>query len=191
MNEVLFFIFDGMTDYEITFAMHMLATEGHKTIITIAYEDRLVNGRSGAVYKPHRLVSDQKNIEAEGLIICGGWYGDYRDELDVLIQHLNRKQKLTAGICGAGTVMLAKSGVLKNIPYTTPIIAWGSEHAKVFGTGDPFPRVNYVMKPVVHSGSVITGLGHAFIEFTIEILDWFQLFSNAAEKDEFRQIMNG
>lgn len=30
MNKILVFIFDGMTDYEITFITHLLSTSAHK-----------------------------------------------------------------------------------------------------------------------------------------------------------------
>jgi len=160
MNEVLFFIFDNMTDYEITFAMHMLNTEGNKKIITIAYENEMITGRSGALYKPHRLVNDSKNIDADALIICG-----------------------------AGTYMLAKSGVLDKNSYTTPIVDWTEKHHEVFGPVDPFERNNYVNENVVRSGNVITSLGHTFIEFTAEILEWSNLLSNNTEKNDFLDYM--
>ena len=76
MKEILFFIFDNMTDYEIIFAMHMLNTSGKFKVITISYDECDVHGRSGAIYKPHRLVTDINNFNADGLVICGGWYGD-------------------------------------------------------------------------------------------------------------------
>jgi len=189
MNEVLFFIFDNMTDYEITFAMHMLNTEGNKKIITIAYENEMITGRSGALYKPHRLVNDSKNIDADALIICGGWYGDFRQELNDLINTIDKKNGLLGGICGAGTYMLAKSGVLDKNSYTTPIVDWTEKHHEVFGPVDPFERNNYVNENVVRSGNVITSLGHTFIEFTAEILEWSNLLSNNTEKNDFLDYM--
>ena len=40
MSKVLVFIFDGMTDYEITLITHLLGSDAGKEIITIAYEDK-------------------------------------------------------------------------------------------------------------------------------------------------------
>lgn len=110
MSKILLFIFDGMTDYEITFITHLLSADAGKEIITIAYEDKIIKARSGLSYKPEKLVIDVVNEDVEGLIITGGWYGETRPELIELINNLSSKGKLTSAICGAGTVFLAKAG---------------------------------------------------------------------------------
>ena len=189
MKEILFFIFDNMTDYEITFAMHMLNTSGKYKVVTVAYDATDKNSRSGAVYKPHRLVSDVLNKDAAGLVICGGWYGDYRPELNELILHLNESQKLLAGICGAGTFMLAKSGVLSDVKYTTPITTWTEEHETVFCKDDVFNRENYLPVGVVRSGHIITSLGHTFVEFAVEVMDGLEMFEAEKDKQDFLNFM--
>lgn len=186
-QEVLVFLFDQMTDYEITLAMHLLATSLDKRIVTVAYEEKPIHARSGAILMPQRLVSDPKNLEAAGLMITGGWHGDFRTELNTLIHALNSQQKLLAGICGAGTFMLAKSGVLEGIDYTTPITSWEEAQRKVFGDSDPFPRSSYKEVPVVRSGNIITSIGPAFIDFSIEICHWFEPFETVQEKKHFSE----
>lgn len=91
MDKVLIFIFDGMTDYEITFISHLLCADAGKEVITIAYEDKMIKGSSGLIYKPLKLVSDVLNEDVQGLIIPGGWYGDIKPELIKLINNLNLK----------------------------------------------------------------------------------------------------
>lgn len=81
MGKILVFIFDGMTDYEITLIIHLLGADAGKEIIIIAYEDKIIKSRSGLLYKPTKLVSEVLNEEVDGLIIAGGWYGDTRQEL--------------------------------------------------------------------------------------------------------------
>jgi len=76
----LLFIFDGMTDYEVTFITHLLGVDAGKKIISISYENKLIKGASGLTYKSDKLVKDVVNEEVEGLIICGGWYGDVRNK---------------------------------------------------------------------------------------------------------------
>lgn len=185
MGRILVLIFDGMTDYEITFITHLLGADSGKEIITIAYEDKIIKSCSGLLYKPTRLVSSVLNEDVEGLIIPGGWYGDTRLELLQLINNLNFEKKLLAAICGAGTVFLAKAGVLKNVNYTTPIIEWTQKHIEVFGEKDPFPRENFVSDRVVKCENIITAQGIAFIDFAIEICDWFSLFENQEDKNNF------
>ena len=88
MGKVLLFIFDNMTDYEITFIAHLLKADAGKEVITIYYEDKLVKGTSGLLYKPDKLVADVLNDDVEGLIICGGWFGVIREELIELISSI-------------------------------------------------------------------------------------------------------
>lgn len=191
MGKILVFIFEGMTDYEITFITHLLGADAGKEIITIAYEDKIIKSSSGLLYKPTRLVTDVLSEDVEGLIICGGWYGDTRLELIQLMNNLNSKGKLIGAICGAGTVFLAKSGILNNVKYTTPAIEWTKKHIKVFGEKDPFPRENFVQKRVVRDRNIITAQGIAFIDFAIEICDWFNLFENQKDRDNFAKNIKG
>jgi putative intracellular protease/amidase len=191
MSKILVFIFDGMTDYEITFITHLLGADASKEIITIAYEDKMIKGRSGFIYKPSKLVTDVLNEDVEGLVITGGWCGETRPELIELINNLNSKGKLISAICGAGTVFLAKAGVLNNIKYTTPVVEWTQKHIEVFGEKDPFPRENLISKRVVRSGNIITAQGIAFIDFAIEICDWFNLFESQEDRDNFAKNIKG
>ena len=191
MGKILVFIFDEMTDYEITFISHLLGTDAGKEIITIAYEDKMIKGRSGFLYKPSRLVDDVLDEDVEGLIITGGWYGQTKPELMKLINNLNSKGKLISAICGAGTVFLAKAGVLNNVKYTTPIVEWTQKHIEIYGNEDPFPRENFVSERVVRDRNIITAQGIAFIDFAIEICDWFNLFDNQDDKENFSKNIKG
>ena len=180
-----------MTDYEITFISHLLGADAGKEIITIAYEDKMIKGRSGFLYKPSRLVDDVLDEDVEGLIITGGWYGQTKPELMKLINNLNSKGKLISAICGAGTVFLAKAGVLNNVKYTTPIVEWTQKHIEIYGNEDPFPRENFVSERVVRDRNIITAQGIAFIDFAIEICDWFNLFENQDDKENFSKNIKG
>lgn len=191
MSKILVFIFDEMTDYEITFISHLLGADAGKEIVTIAYEDKMIKGRSGFLYKPSRLVDDVLDEEVEGLIITGGWYGQTKPELMKLINNLNSKGKLIGAICGAGTVFLAKAGILNNVKYTTPIVEWTQKHIEIYGNEDPFPRENFVSERVVRDRNIITAQGTAFIDFAIEICDWFNLFENQDDKENFSKNIKG
>ncbi len=79
MNKILVFIFDGMTDYEITFITHLLSADAGEKIITFSYENKIIKGSSGFLYKPLKLIKDVKYEDVEGLIIPGGWYVYSRD----------------------------------------------------------------------------------------------------------------
>jgi putative intracellular protease/amidase len=191
MSKILVFIFDGMTDYEITFITHLLNVDAGKEVITIAYEDKMIKGRSGFLYKPAKIVKEVLGEDIDGLIITGGWYGETRPELIELINNLNSKGKFIGAICGAGTVFLAKSGVLKDVKYTTPVVEWTEKHIEVFGEKDPFPRENFILERVVRDRNIITAQGIAFIDFAIEICDWFNLFESQDDRDNFAENIKG
>lgn len=191
MGKILVFIFDGMTDYEVTFISHLLNSDAGMEVVTVSYEDKIIRGKTGFLYKPLELIENVYIEDIKGIIIPGGWYGDIRPELIELINILNSKGKLIGGICGAGTVILAKAGVLNNVKYTTPVTQWTQKHIEVFGEEDPFPRGNYVSKRVVRDKNIITAQGTAFIDFAIEICDWFNLFENIDEMNDFAKNIKG
>ena len=68
MGKILVFIFEEMTDYEITFITHLLGADANKEVITISYEDRIIKGRSGFLYKASKLVSEVLVESVDGII---------------------------------------------------------------------------------------------------------------------------
>lgn len=62
---------------------------------------------------------------------------------------------------------------------------------RYMGKNDPFPRENFVSERVVRDGNVITAQGTAFIDFAIEICDWFNLFENQEDRDNFEKEIKG
>ena len=190
MGKILVFIYDEMADYEITFITHLLGTSAGKEIVTIAYEDKLIKSKSGIIYKPARLVKDVLGEEVEGLLITGGWNGEIRPELIELIQSINAKGKLLGAIC-AGPRFLAKAGVLDNVRYTTSVVEWTENHVEQFKESDPFPRQNFVSERVVTDGNIVTAKGMAFIDFAIAVCDWFSLFDDEEDKNNFSKAIKG
>ncbi len=190
MEKVLVFIYEEMADFEITFVTHLLGADAGKEIVTIAYEDKLIKSKSGITYKPSRLIKDVLEEEVEGLIIPGGWNGEIRPELIELIQGLNVKGKLLGAIC-AGPRFLAKAGVLDNVKYTTSIAQWTEKHVEQFKENDPFPRENFVFQRVIRDGNIITAQGVAFVDFAIEVCDWFSLFDDEEDKNNFSKDIRG
>ncbi|MGH4123438.1 MAG: DJ-1/PfpI family protein [Clostridium sp.] len=190
MSKILVFIYDEMADFEMTFVTHILGADLGKEIITVAYEDKLIRSKSGIIYKPIKLIKDVLEEEAEGLIIPGGWNGEIRPELIELIQNLNEKGNLLGAICG-GSRFLAKAGVLDNVKYTTSIVDWTETYVQQFMESDPFPRQNFVLGRVIRDGNIITAQGNAFIDFAIEVCDWFGSFEGEEDKNNFAKAIKG
>lgn len=190
MGKILLFIYEDMADFEVTFVTHILGADLGKEIITVGYEDKLIRSKSGVIYKPIKLIKDVLEEEVEGLIIPGGWNGEIRPELIELIRKLHIQKRLLGAIC-AGPRFLAKAGVLDNVKYTTSIVNWTETHAKQFMESDPFPRENFVQDRVIRDGNVVTAQGTAFIDFAIEICDWFGGFEGEEDKRGFVKLIKG
>ena len=168
MGKVLGFILDNFADFELTFVCHLMAFNGGKEVITIAYEKMPITSKGGIKYQPHFTVREAADLEdVEALILPGGWDYEQRTELTHLIQNLHRDKKLLGAIC-AGTKYLARAGIFEDHSYTTP------ERVE-----DPFPGRTFVQRKVVRDGHVITAVANAFVDFAIETCDWFNLFKNS------------
>lgn len=190
MKKIFVFIYDDMADFEITFITHLLGADLGMEIVTISYEDKLIKSKSGVIYKPSKLIKNVLEEDADGLIIPGGWNGEIRPELIELIQNINSKGNLLGAIC-AGPRFLAKAGVLDNVSYTTSIVDWTETHKKDFMEEDPFPRQNFILDRVIRDGNIITAQGTAFIDFAIEIVDWFGGFDDEEDKNAFTKVIKG
>lgn len=190
MEKLYLFIYDGMADYQISFVAHLLSEEVGKELITIAYEDTLIKGKSGILYKPNKTIKEALNEDSSGLIIPGGYNPEMRNELIELIINLNDKGKLLAAICSAPR-LLAKSGILDKVRYTTSALPWTDTLKEKFRENNPFPIHNYICERVVRDGNIITAQGIAFVDFAIEICDWFKIFENFEEKNDFLTVVRG
>ncbi|PWR70256.1 DJ-1/PfpI family protein [Methanospirillum lacunae] len=183
MRKMLVYIADKMADFEISLTCNLLGKYGWE-IIPVAYENAIITASSGLQYVPRFTISEiSQDSDIDGIIIPGGFHFEQREELTNLIQAYYHTGKLTAAIC-AGPQYLARAGLLENTHYTTTMTK--ESHKELFsGSGEfPFPEKTYIEKPVVRDGTVITAKGVAFIDFSIEILDYFKAFTDESEKRE-------
>lgn len=190
MPKILLFLYDDMADFEVTFAVHLLASEKAGKIVPIGYNDT-ARSMSGIEYKVSAAVKEALGYpDVAGLIIPGGYQCDLRKELTALIRRLDGESKLLAAIC-AGPQYLARTGVLAGRAFTTSISEWTEEHAKRYGGPDPFPRETYRDQRVVRDGHIITAVGDAFVDFAMELCDYFHLFKDEEERRQFERDIKG
>lgn len=186
MAKILCFIYDNMADFELTLATHLMSAIG-KEVVTIAYTKQQVTSRPGVQYLPHVTVSEALALEdVEGLIIPGGWNDEQRPELTELIVRLYNSNKLLAAIC-AGPQYLARAGVLDGAKYTTTLSV--EEMAKR-GVADPFPRESFVKNNVVRDKNIVTATGNAFVDFAVELVDYFGPCT-AEQKTTYSRMFKG
>lgn len=184
MKKILCFVYETMADFEITLACHMLGWNPEKELVTIGYEKKPVKAASKIQYLPEITVKEAIKLqEVDALIIPGGFERECRDELIELIKNLNNDKKLICAICAAPE-FLAKAGILDNHLYTTTL---DEDYFKENGITDCFPRENYREEKVVRYENIITAKGKSFVDFGIEILDYYNMFEDAEEKEMISQ----
>ncbi len=190
MNKILVFMYNDMADFEVTYATHLLGHELSMEIVPCAYDMNPVKSKGGMLYLPAIAISEAKAEDYEGFIIPGGWNPVVREEMLQLINSFYDSGKLLAAIC-AGPRFFAKAGILNNVKYTTSIVEWNQIRREQFKEEDPFPRENFINTRVVRDGNVITSKGISFVDFAVELADYFGLFKDEGEKRAFFNTITG
>ncbi|MFX1389841.1 MAG: DJ-1/PfpI family protein [Promethearchaeota archaeon] len=186
MKEVLCFVYDGFADFETVLSCSVINESENYELTYIAYEKRPVKSSGGLTILPDKTISEINNLNnIEGLIIPGGSTRIFKQELNQLIKNLNKENKMLAAIC-AGPEFLAKSDILEGKKYTT---TQEPQNYKDKNEKDPFPRETYIDTRVIRDGNIITAKGYAFIDFSLEIWEWFNLFKSDEEKQEDKKLL--
>jgi putative intracellular protease/amidase len=185
MKKILCFLYDTYVDFEISLPLYYLNEDNRYRVVYISYENAPVSSGAGMRVQPNMTVKDALTLDAiEGLIIPGGPKRQIKNELIDLIIRLNNGGKLLAAICG-GPEFLAKSGVLKSKKFTTTMTL---EEYKQNKEIDPFPRENYIERRMVKDQNVITAKGSGFVDFALEIFEWYNLYDYYTERQECKKI---
>ncbi len=188
MSIILGLIYEDMAAFEVTLLHYLLARFCDKKIVLIAQEMGSVRSKSAMLFEPNITIEEALDLEGvDGLIIPGGWNDNQSPELTTLIKKLNSQNKLLAGIC-RGPSYFARAGILEGVKYTT---TYSPQLAEDLGVVDPFDRSNYQNSFVVKDSNIITSKGTAFIEFSMEICDYFGMFKTEKERVEMTERYRG
>lgn len=185
--KMLFYFFEGIVDFEISFLVALLSTPGWNTeIITVSEDIEPINSAYGVSLIPSKKITEIGDVtEIDGLVISGGVSKKNSHELNDLIRKIISENKLLASIC-FGPMHLARAGVLKNRCYTTTAFP---QVLKDMRLEDPFEdRTGFVDKQLVRDGNIITATASAFIDFSIEVADYIGLLSTEDEKTQIAKL---
>jgi len=181
LKNILCFIYEGFVDFEISLACTEINLSEKYQVIYVAYDKLPIKSSAGITIYPGLTVAEiQSTSDIEGLIIPGGFVRILKPELKELIHKLNNEKKLLAAIC-AGPEFLAKAGILNGKKYTTSM---QPKEYKEKNESDPFPRDTYVEARMVRDENIFTAKGNAFVDFALEVWDWYQLYEYENEKAE-------
>lgn len=188
MKRILGLIYNDMAEFEVILALNMLGYHPSLEVSLVAQTKDPVKSKAGLTYLPDFSVAEALKLDdVEALIIPGGWNEEQSLELSTLISKLNDEEAMLAAIC-LGPAFLACAGVLDDVKYTT---TYSEERVLELGIDDPFNRANFQKQNVVVDGRFITAVGSAFIDFAVEILDYFDMFDDESDKEDFRKIHKG
>ncbi|KKN50265.1 hypothetical protein LCGC14_0634570 [marine sediment metagenome] len=185
MKNILCFVYDSFVDYEISLVCTEINLDENCQVIYISYQNSYVKSSAGLKLKPDKIIAEIESInDFNGLIITGGYNRELKTELEQLMFKLNNEKKLIAAICG-GPEFLAKAGILNGRNYTTSMPPNEYEEQ---GEKDPFPRETFIDSRMVRDDNIITAKGHAFVDFTLEIWEWLDLYENETEREECKRL---
>ncbi|MDF2803251.1 MAG: ThiJ/PfpI domain protein [Anaerocolumna sp.] len=171
-----------MADFEITLLLHRLKNQGAKEIVSIASRIEILTAQSGLSYKPDKLISeitDLTNVEA--LIIPGGPINNQQNDICQLVKDMVKAEKLVGAICFAPQ-FLGRAGILENYNFTTSCSEDTIKHLKV---EDPFYWPSYKEARVVKDRNIITAKGHAFIDFSMAVCGYLNIYESEEQLQEY------
>ena len=184
------FLFDGFSDWEISYATVGITKSRGFRLKTIGFTLEPLTSMGGltvvpdADFRPEADLADIDSSNTAMLILPGGtaWERRQNEAITPLVAHCLLNGIPVAAICGA-TVFLADAGLLNRTAHTSNDVAYLEWMCKAY-TGRPF----YQAEPAVSAGGLITAGATAPVEFAREIFakldieqerdvaDWFGYF---------------
>lgn len=191
MNKrLLVYYYEGMADFEFSAVAIIAGLFLGYRIDSFSKFTGPVKAMTGLVYQPTMEWAELKSSGVgvfDGLIIPGGAKIEFHDDVLELIRGFNGEGKLVAAIC-AGPEFLGKAGILDGRRFTASYTPEEIEEKVQEGV---FPKTGWTSEKVVRDKNVITADGYSFIDFGIEIGDYFHLFKTQEDKENLRKELKG
>lgn len=182
---VLIYIFDGYSDWEISFLAPELKKNSAINLLTVSNHGLPVISSGGFKITPDLSHQDIYTTNLSMLILPGGllWEENYPDKIiiDSIVEKTYKSKKTIAAICGA-TIYLGRKGYLNEIKHTSNDRNYLAALAPGYVGSS-----HYQNELSINSDNIITANGTAPIEFARMVMEelgfgsdyvnkWFQLF---------------
>ncbi len=173
------FVFNGYSDWEPVLAAAALQQFTDFEVIPFSVDGKPVTSAANLRIVPQRSLSQLNPVEAELLILPGGtaWSAGRNREISPFVREMLRLEKVVAAICDA-TLYMASEGFLDNVKHTSNDLGLLKQFVPGYRA-----EVNYLQRPAVADGSVITANGTAGVAFALEIIRRFGLEKDNAQLD--------
>ena len=185
-KSIYVFLFDGYSDWEISYTTPEIINSKEYVIKTFSLDGRNIKSMGGLNVYPDMPLSEIDNGDVAMLILPGGkaWEERTLNEIIPFVKTLRSSDIPVAAICGA-TLFLADIGFLDNIKHTSNAREYLLAMSPAYKGKNLYQEVLAVC-----DDHIITASGIAPIEFAREIFlklalyeppmieKWFQLFKN-------------
>jgi putative intracellular protease/amidase len=182
-------VFDGFADWEPAHALAELRRWGKRTVRTAGFTNEPVISMGGLRVVPDVQLADVRPESVELLILPGGdlWESGLYPQsmLHGLVTALLSEGVPVAGIC-AGTIALARAGVLNDRRHTSNMSGYLEQHAQEYSGADA-----YVDAPAVRDRGLITASGLCSVDFARAIFAELGVFGAADEALWFDMFKHG
>jgi putative intracellular protease/amidase len=179
-----------MADFEFSTAVSIVSFYLGFHVDTFSMSIEPIKSLTNIHYVPEMDIDGILKIGVEhydGLIIPGGNIDTYPISFIELIKTFYKQDKLLAAIC-AGPSYLGKAGVLNGHRFTASFTR--EEYEENVSKGI-FPTQGFCSDKVVRDRNIITADGLSYVDFGIEIGDYFGLFKNPEDKENVRNEQKG
>lgn len=191
MKNIAVFLFDGFSDWEISYLTPEINKSQQHNLIYCSENGTQVTSMGGLQVLPGYALSDVKPGEIDLLVLPGGtaWENSKNSEISPWVRKFYEEGKSLAAICAA-TIFLAQEGYLTKVKHTSNCFDYLKSMVPDYG-GDKF----YEQAWAVSDQNIITANGIASVEFAREVFrliglftddrleKWFQLFKNGIWSD--------
>ncbi|MCK5442811.1 MAG: glutamine amidotransferase [Maribacter sp.] len=172
MNKIYVFLFNGFSDWEISFLTPEIKKSKQFELIYFSKNSESIISMGGLQITPTLSLEELEVGDVDMLILPGGaaWEEGENNELENLIKNLFEKRKPIAAICAA-TTYLGQLGLLNDLKHTSNDLSYLKGIAPNYSGED-----NYQNSLVEIDKMIITANGIAPIEFAREIFKTIELY---------------
>lgn len=186
-KSVIFYLPEGFADWEGAFLLAELR-EANRPVKIVTENGQPVTSFGGMKVHVEQALTEITPDETAALVLIGSdsWPKLEKNQKALAIaKDFYERGILVAGICAA-TTALARVGLLGSEKHTSNSLQQLKYFVPAYG-GEKF----YVEAPAVTDGNLITASGIAPLEFTREILNQLEVYSEAKRLQWYEMYKNG
>ena len=187
MNKIHVFLFDGFSDWEISYLTSEINKSEAFELVYFSKDGNPVTSMGGLQIMPRTSLADLKSNDVDLLVLPGGtaWDKGENKEIEKLTIDLFESGKPLAAICAA-TAFLGQLGLLDHVKHTSNDLNYLKAVVPTY-RGDKM----YQNVLAFTDKNIITANGIAPIEFAREIFKTIDLYSEERIEKWFQLFKNG